>query len=174
MTRPYMKGLPLETRFWLQVDKTPGHGPQGECWHWTGCCSPYGKIFVGGKRVLAHRFSYELHFGEIPNGNGYHGTCVCHRCDNPKCVNPDHLFLGTHKANVDDRNEKGRQSKGPAHQALRQGQRHPQAKLTNEQVLAIRADRRLYREIATDFAIAESTVCNLKRGYRWPHLTTEN
>jgi hypothetical protein len=157
-------------RFWKMVDKTPGFGPWGDCWRWTGLCDPYGRLAVDGPKRGAHRVSYEIHYGPIPAGPGYHGTVIRHLCDNPACVNPAHLLSGTHQQNVDDRNRRGRQSRGATHQ---QGERHSQSKLTNADVLAIRADRRLYREIASDFAIAESTVCCLKRGHRWPHLKQE-
>ena len=69
----------------------------------------YGNFRYKGKTWSAHRFSYIMYKGEIPKGNGFHGTCVLHKCDNRKCVNPDHLFLGTHQDNMVDRDEKGRQ-----------------------------------------------------------------
>ena len=162
--------LPVEKRFWMQTDKMPGFGPNGDCWRWLGFLGPYGRMLVNGRRTKAARVSYELHFGPIPPGEGYHGTCVCHRCDNPACVNPEHLFLGSQQANVDDRDAKGRQSRGLEHQRPRQGQKHPHAKLTDEKVRAIIGDPRLYREIASDFAITESHVCNLKAGRGWQHL----
>lgn len=92
----------LAARFWAKVNKTP------TCWLWTANRLPkgYGVINVGGRagsQQLAHRVSWELHFGPIPDG-----LWVLHRCDNPPCVRPDHLFLGTVQDNVDDMVTKGR------------------------------------------------------------------
>lgn len=93
-----------EERFWRYVEKT------GDCWNWTGGRGGdgYGHFYAeNDSRVMAHRFSYRIHNGEIPDG-----LIICHRCDNPSCVRPDHLFLGTHLDNVRDMFSKGRNVSG--------------------------------------------------------------
>lgn len=107
--------IPLEVRFWAKVRK----GAPDECWQWLGAKSAlgYGSIIAGSRYTgdsgprHAHRVSWELTNGPIPPGEGYHGTCVCHRCDNPSCVNPAHLFLGSQLDNIADRHAKGRSAR---------------------------------------------------------------
>lgn len=100
------RGESLESRFWQKVDR---RGPD-ECWPWLAACREggYGHIKVKGKMQSAHRVSWHIHNGLIPDG-----LCVLHHCDNPACVNPDHLFLGTVADNNRDRASKGRCYHGP-------------------------------------------------------------
>ena len=95
----------IEERFWSRVDKLG----ENECWNWLGSKlrGGYGNLNIDGGTFQAHRVSYILHFGEIPDG-----MLVCHTCDNPPCVNPKHLWLGTHLDNARDKVNKHRQAKG--------------------------------------------------------------
>lgn len=92
---------PPENRFWTAISESVNG-----CWIWQRYVNPmtrYATLSIGGVKIYAHRFSYELHYGKIPPG-----LCVCHKCDNPSCVNPGHLFLGTYKDNNLDMVSKGR------------------------------------------------------------------
>lgn len=122
----------LEQRFWMKVQKT------SSCWLWVASKTSlgYGQIGGGEKMHKAHRVSWELHNGVIPEGEGYHGTCVLHKCDNRACVNPEHLFFGTIADNVADMDVKGRRTHA---RVGAPGENHGRAKLTTAQVLDIRS-----------------------------------
>ena len=127
------------------------------CWEWAAgkYRNGYGAIRDGGGMRGAHRVSYELHCGEIPSG-----MHVCHRCDNRACVNPSHLFLGTHYENMADRDAKGRQPRGLANGA---------AKLTEADVRAIRAaDARwgINRKLAAQFGVSNQHISDIRSGQR--------
>lgn len=144
-------------RFWKFVNK----GEENECWTWNGAKAThgYGAFSVGIKRTTAHRFSWQLHFGEIPKG-----MMVCHKCDNPPCVNPKHLFLGTDADNQRDKKLKGRAARG---------ERNNKAKLTESDVREIRTliEQGLsYREIARMFNVRHAAILTIKSGKNWSWL----
>ena len=99
-----------------------------DCWEWIGAKGDggYGSFTFEG-RCGAHRVAWEMRNGPIPKGDGYHGTCVLHDCDNPGCVNPNHLFLGTQTDNMRDAGTKGRRSSndGEYNPNVTLGQSHP-------------------------------------------------
>lgn len=119
------------------------------CWEWSGCIQGNGYARINYQRTsqYVHRLSYQSFVGPIPDGMD-----VCHRCDNRRCVNPGHLFLGTRKDNMQDAVEKGRQAKGFA---------LPQTKLSNsakEQIVARAKNGERYASIARDFGISRQTA----------------
>jgi hypothetical protein len=143
-------------RFWAKVSK---RGPD-ECWPWTAFISPdgYGKFNYPGCQ-LAHRFSYELENGPIPDG-----LQVLHRCDNRPCVNPRHLFLGTLEINMEDRNEKGRQARGSSHAS---------AILSEADIPVIRSALcagAKSAHLAASFNVDPATIRDIKSGRTWRHV----
>jgi len=159
----------LEERFWAKVDKAG----DDDCWNWTAFLNwgGYGAILVSGKQKKAHRVSYELHNGTIPKGDGYHGICVLHRCDNRSCVNPKHLFLGTHTDNIRDMHQKGRNVESD-----KVGEKNTAAKLTEDQARLIKRYSKLpkgrftLKTVASLFGVCQSTVFAIKSNTNWSHL----
>jgi hypothetical protein len=132
------------------------------CWLWTASVDQkgYGQFAMkpAHKRPLkAHRVAWEIYRGQVPDE-----LCVLHKCDQPACVNPDHLWLGTVADNNHDMFEKGRSA--PPRVA---GEAHGRAKLTLEDVEAIRADKRHQRTIARDYGVSKSQIGNIKRAENW-------
>ena len=128
----------------------------GDCHQWTGGLSTPGGYgwFHDRKSVYAHRWSYETFVGPADG-------MVLHRCDNPRCVNPDHLYLGDHTANMKDMASRGRSL---------QGSRHHKAKLLEADAIAIRADDRVQGEIAEEYGVSQSTVSLIQLGKTWRHI----
>lgn len=148
-------------RFWKKVDRTN----ESDCWNWNASLAGkgYGQIKpdkgLGRRNLYAHRVAYELHHGAIPDG-----LEVCHRCDNPKCCNPAHLFAGTRKQNLQDMAEKMRSTWG-----VRSGT----CKLTEDQVRAIRvmlADNVPQTQIAKWFNISQIQISRIHTRKQWSKL----
>lgn len=128
------------------------------CWQWTAAKNKrgYGKLADGNRGwVLAHRFSYEMYVGKIAQGKE-----VCHKCDNPGCVNPSHLFIGTHSENMSDCKKKGR---AVGHKR----ELNPNAKLTEEDVFEIRNSNLSKEELAKKFGVTVELVRKIIRKVLW-------
>lgn len=136
---------------------------RGACWEWQGN-SPdglYGHFSVDGKTVKAHRWIHQLLRGPIPDG-----ILVRHRCDNPKCVNPQHLVSGTPAENTADMYERGRNPD-------RKGENHPLSRLTGEQVTEIRSLKAMgvpTSELATRFGVGDKQIGKIVRRENWKHI----
>jgi len=144
-----------EERFWQSVRKSDG------CWVWTAANTKgYGVLGEGSKLLIAHRYSYELHYGTNPGE-----LAVCHTCDNPSCVRPDHLFLGTKADNNADMARKGRSCRGEA----RQNHRLREADVRLIRCL-IAAGVSTYAGVARQFSVSESLIRGIAKRQRWKWL----
>jgi hypothetical protein len=148
--------------------------PESGCWLWRGKISRggYGQIRdIGGGYAQAHRFVYRLFKGEIPDG-----LFACHRCDVRSCVNPNHIFLGTHSDNIQDATEKGRIQSGRNHWRNRTPDRNPRgtqirtAKLNDDLVRFIRSDPRSSSELSRLIGVSSGKIREVRRGLVWRHV----
>jgi hypothetical protein len=151
--------IPVEKRFWSKVKKRRGH----HCWLWIGGKNSkgYGRISRGerGKGFWhAHRLSWTLHFGPVPKG-----LEVCHECDNPSCVRPDHLFLGTKSQNMQDSIQKGR---------FPLGERHHNARLSNGDVQRIRSHWPTIsmQQLADQYKVSIGAIHDVVHRITWRHV----
>lgn len=186
-TPPILNAKDIQ-RFWNHVDKTPGQGPQGECWQWTGGRQRYGRFKAKRREYKAHRIAYFL------ARNVWSDLLTCHHCDNMICCNVSHMFLGTHADNMADRDRKGRKPTGVNSGSYKHPERRPRGvnhwrqqrpelvprgetsgtnKLTEQSVRTI---RRLYaegysaREIAPQFGVHRVTVNYVIQRRTWKHI----
>ena len=152
----------LANQFWMGVKK--GQNPD-DCWEWVKgrYSTGYGmftRAYMLGFPRLTHRFSYMLHYGPIPEK-----MQVCHKCDNPACVNPHHLFLGTPSDNMQDCVQKGRHF----HLEMR-GEKHWKARLSEVDVIAIRNDNRPLSVISKAYGCSKTHISHIKRRTIWGHI----
>lgn len=153
-------------RFWSKVDVRPAGQPG--CWEWNAALKPngYGWFCLDGKAISAHKMAWILSFGQIPQGKN-----VCHRCDNRKCVRPDHLWLGTQSENLTDMWRKGRGVSKPNPQS---GEKHYRAKLNLSAVKLIREKRGIMsqRALAKQLGVSQRTVYEAQNGITWREVVS--
>lgn len=151
-----------EARFWAKVQKLS----EDECWVWTAYQDKnmYGKFRLNnGDGIRAHVYSWELYVGHsLPKNVGIE---VCHKCDHPYCVNPNHLFLGTVLDNTEDKVNKGRQAKG---------EKLPQSKLNDNQIREIKTlyttKQYTVQQLVSKFSVVRTTITSILRGKNWKHV----
>ena len=148
----------LPDRFWNKVDIRH----EDECWEWTATKTykNYGIFYFKEKYRRAHRVCAEAKYGNIDN------VVVRHKCDNPICVNPNHLEVGTQKDNVQDMVSRGR-----ARHGVSLGESHGLSKLTEQQVLEIYNSTEYQRVLAEKYNVGTTTISEIRRGLRWTHIT---
>lgn len=145
-------------RFWQKVEKTD------TCWNWTGAkTNGYGVIGTRRSTIeKAHRISYMMHKGDFQQN-----LCVCHTCDNPACVNPDHLFIGSHKDNAIDKIAKGRNRENPV-----RGEKQGLSKLRENSVKRIRivGNSLSLNRLAVLFGVSKKSISNVLQNKTWSHV----
>lgn len=154
--------------FWEYV--TPTENPNS-CWLWAGYRnrSGYGQVSAHCKHMLAHRVSWEIHHGPVPDG-----LFVLHHCDVPSCVNPDHLWLGTHTDNMRDMSKKQRHGSTTHPECRLRGSDHPVSKLTNKDVRQIRALASTpitISELSRRYGVTRAVIRGIIRREGWKHVT---
>ena len=172
---PVLLGADLK-RFWSKVDKA--FYCLGACWEWKDAkVRGYGQFRIGNTKYLAHRVAYSLVVGKIPDD-----MCVLHRCDNPCCVNPSHLWIGTPADNARDRDEKGRTGRTPGDlngthtmpEKTARGAKQGAAKLTAANVLEIReryaAGGCSHRGLASEYGVSKTNITYIVRRKSWRHI----
>ena len=140
-------------RFWRSIHKT------STCWLWQGAVGStgYGVLTIEKRQHYAHRLSWEMHYGRIPDDK-----IICHHCDTPLCVNPTHLFLGVQADNIHDALRKGR---------MRHGSLHPNAVLDEQQIQTILQSTLSSRQLAKLYHVSKTTILNIRNRVSWRHVT---
>ena len=166
-TDPTERMLDVKGRFWAKVNKNT----DSKCWEWTGYIEPtgYGR-FRSEFGDLAHRYSYGLHNNGYKAGDKWSdGKLVMHSCDNRKCVNPEHLSIGTHKDNSMDAKNKGRTQ--TMSRPERSGELNVLAKIDNNTASSIYQAVGTYSSIANFYKVKESLVADIRTGRTWKSIT---
>jgi len=135
--------------------------PETFCWEWIKHLNGngYGRIKVNHKNILVHRFIYQYIYGDIPEDKPW----ILHRCDNPKCCNPTHLYAGTPQNNTNDMMKRNRNYS-------RIGEKNGRVKLTEKQVMAIRTSDDIQMVLAKRFNVSQITISNIKTRKTWKHI----
>lgn len=168
----------VRKRFFERYDVSPSG-----CWVWNGCRIKMGGYYYGsiagqidgvrytkpGVAMGAHRASWILHYGPIPPGAGPHGTVVMHKCDNPLCVNPEHLMLGTQRDNIDDMNAKKRGDISGL--ASKRGSSHRNSALTAEQVQYVLSSSKNAVELGAELGVTRHLISNVRCGKTYTEET---
>ena len=157
-----MYDIETENRFWSKIERDDEN--PDKCWDVVAMClnqNGYGEFCVNRKLIIAHRFSYQLHHNRLIGDKMF----ICHTCDNPACVNPHHLFEGTPQENMTDKTNKGRATKG---------EKQPLSKLTEKQVLEIRAKyakgRITYNVLAKEYGVHKTSIGLIINRKIWTHI----
>lgn len=154
------KYLPRTLSLAQKMDALSIPEPNSGCYLWLSSLVPggYGTLSYQGTPYYSHHAAWMAAKGSIPTGRW-----VLHKCDMRCCVNPDHLYLGDAQDNSDDRMNRGRHVKA-------MGERSGKSKLTDEDIINIRADTRSQRAIAADYGVSHTNIGHVKRGETWPHI----
>lgn len=163
-SKPLILECSIKCRLLNRIEKI------NECWEWQGMLNNhgYGVIVTENKRKYAHRESYKEFIGEIPNSK-----CVCHTCDNPKCINPKHLWIGTREDNNKDTVKKGRHNYGINLIPAMKGEKSPNSKLKNEDIFDIRQmlEKNIKRkEIEKKYKISRGHLSMIANRQIWNHI----
>ena len=152
-----------QARFWAKVDKRE----PDECWLWMGSrnSNDYGRFNFSGLKVGAHRMSLMMAISRQMSSEEF----ACHHCDNPPCVNPAHLYVGSIQTNIRDMSERDRFHRW---HGARKGETNPKAKLTDDDVLQIRALKGLHRqrELVQIFGVSQTTISHVLNRKVWGHV----
>lgn len=161
-----------KTGFWGKIEK---ESDPGGCWVWEGAMDDlgYGRVRFEGKVMLTHRLAYALAYGDLGDGD-----CVCHKCDNPRCCNPAHLFKGSRLDNNLDMVQKGRHGARISPGYHKAGEQHWCAKLSEQQVAEIAIMYRKggisQRKLAEQYRVSQRTIAKIVLGIGWKHVSKPN